>query len=71
MGTFLKYVFYILLIIALYIIGKGFYDGSINSTTPVGTVATQVDEGTKTIARDAADAVSNAVDDARQTRQHP
>ena len=70
MGTFLKYLVYLLIIIALYIFGKGFYDGSINSSTTVGSVAAQVDEGTKNIARETADAVSHAVDEAKQTRQH-
>ena len=62
MGTFLKYLVLILILVALFIVGKGIYDGSITSDTTVGSVANQVDAGAKTMARDAADAVGKAVD---------
>ncbi len=57
MGTFLKYLVYLLIIIALFFIGKGIYDGSINSQTTVGDVATQVSNDTKGLAQDAVNAM--------------
>lgn len=70
MGTVIKYIIYVLIIIALYIVGKGLYTGSITGSTTVGDVAVQIDNGTREIARDTANAVNEAVDDVRQTRQH-
>ena len=57
MGTFLKYLVYLLIIIALFFIGKGTYDGSINSQTTVGDVATQLSNDTKGLAQDAVNAM--------------
>ena len=36
MGTLLKYIFYIILIIVIYLVGRGIYEGQINETTTVG-----------------------------------
>ena len=69
MGTFFKYLIYLLVIIALYIVVKGCYDGTINSQTSVGDVASQVTQGTKNIAEDAANAIDKAADEVTQTRQ--
>lgn len=66
MGTFLKYLVLILILVALFIVGKGIYDGSITSDTTVGSVANQVDAGAKTMAHDAAEAVGKAVDHVTQ-----
>lgn len=70
MGTVIKYIIYVLIIIALYIVGKGLYTGSITNSTTIGDVAVQIDNGTREIARDTANAVNEAVDDVKQTRQH-
>ncbi len=70
MGTFLKYLAYLLVIVVLYIVARGFYEGSINSSTTVGEAAVQVSDEAKNMASEAADAVGDAVDDARQTRPH-
>lgn len=69
MGTVIKYIVYILIIIAVYIIGKGLYTGSITSSTTVGSVVTQVDDGTKNIAEDAVNVIEKTVDDVTQTHQ--
>ena len=63
MGTFLKYVFYILLIVVVYLVGKGVYEGSINEQTTVGAVVDQVGEGGKQLAKDGVNAVDNAIND--------
>ena len=41
MGTFIKYLFYVILIVVIYLIGKGVYEGKITETTTVGEVSTQ------------------------------
>lgn len=69
MGTFFKYLIYLLIIIVLYLVIKGCYDGSINSQTTVGNVASQVTQGTQEMAVDAANAVENMVNDSKQARQ--
>lgn len=61
MGTFLKYVIYAILIVVLYLVGKGIYDGAINEQTTVGEVVDQVGEGSKQMAKDGVDAIDNAV----------
>ena len=33
MGTILKYIFYIALIIIIYLVGKGIFEGSINAVS--------------------------------------
>lgn len=63
MGTFLKYVFYAIVIVVLYLVGRGIYDGSINDQTTVGSVVEQVGEGSKELVKDGAGAVENALDD--------
>ena len=57
MGTFLKYLIYLLIIIALFFIGKGIYEGTIDSQTTVGEVAKQVSNDTKDLAQDAVNAM--------------
>lgn len=62
MGTFLKYLFYLILIVVIYLVGKGIYEGSIDEKTTVGQVVDQVDSGARQIAKDTGDAVENVVD---------
>ncbi len=45
MGTFLKYLFYLVLIIVIYLVGKGIYEGNIDRDTTVGEVVEQVEVG--------------------------
>lgn len=63
MGTFLKYLFYLILIIVIYLVGKGIYEGNIDKETTVGQVVNQVESGTRQMAKDTSDAVENAVDE--------
>ncbi len=63
MGTFLKYVFYLILLVVIFLVGKGIYDGNIDKTTTVGEVVNQVGDGTKQIVKDTGNAVEEAVDD--------
>ncbi len=61
MGTFFKYLFYIILLIVIYLVGRGIYEGDITKQTTVGSVVEQVGEGGKQLAADSATAVENAV----------
>ena len=61
MGTFLRYVIYIILIIVLYLVGKGIYEGAINEQTTVGEVVNQIGEGSKQMAKESVEAIDNAV----------
>ena len=63
MGTILKYVFYVALILVVYLVAKGIYTGNINESTTVGQVVSDVGSGTKEIINDSIDAAQEAVDD--------
>ena len=63
MGTLLKYLFYIFLIIVIYLLGVGFYEGTINKDSTVGEVATDVTQGTKNIIKDGYQATKETVED--------
>lgn len=62
MGTLLKYLFYIFLLIVIYLLGVGFYEGTINKDTTVGEVTQDVAEGTKEIVKDSYNATKNAIE---------
>lgn len=47
MGTFLKYLFYIALVVVIYLVGKGVYEGQIDEKTTVGQVVSDIGTGTK------------------------
>ncbi len=68
MGTFLKYAFYLALILVVYLVGKGIYNGEITQTTTVGEVVNNVEDGAKTMAKDANSAVQEQLED---YEQHP
>ncbi len=63
MGTFLKYLFYIALVVVIYLVGKGVYEGQINEKTTVGEVVSDVKSGTKDMVREGVNAADNAIDD--------
>ncbi|MBO5443502.1 MAG: hypothetical protein J6A33_06920 [Alphaproteobacteria bacterium] len=63
MGTFLKYVFYLALIVVIYLVGKGIYDGQINEQTTVGEVTEQVENGAADMAEKTKDAVVDKLND--------
>ena len=61
MGTLLKYVFYVILVVVIYLVAKGVYDGNINKQTTVGSVVEQVEAGSEQLAEEGAQEVQNAV----------
>ena len=62
MSALLKYLVYIFLIIVIYLLGVGFYEGTINKDTTVEGVAQDVSTGTKEIIKDGYQATKNAID---------
>ncbi|MBQ8870005.1 MAG: hypothetical protein IJ019_01355 [Alphaproteobacteria bacterium] len=63
MGTLLKYLFYIFLIVVIYLLGVGFYEGTFNSDSTVGDVASDVTESTKNTVKDGYQATKDAIED--------
>lgn len=66
MGTFLKYLFYIALIVVIYLVGKGVYEGQINEKTTVGEVVSDVKSGTKDMIKEGVQATETAVDNYKE-----
>ena len=69
MGTFLKYLFYLILIVVIYLVGKGIFEGQITETTTVGEVVDNVESGTKRLVKEGVEATKDAVDDIRKRRK--
>lgn len=53
MGTFLKYVFYLALLIIVYLVAKGVFEGNITEDSTVAQVATDVQVGAQNMADEA------------------
>lgn len=66
MGTVVKYVFYIVLLVVIYLVGRGIYDGNITKETTVGNVVNQVEEGSKEILDDTAQDVRRGYEDVKR-----
>ena len=63
MRTFLKYLFYILLLLVIYVVGKGVYDGKINKNTTVEGVVSEVSDEAQNVVKKGVDAADKAIDD--------
>lgn len=61
MGTIVKYIVYILIIIVIYLLGVGFYEGTFNSNSTVGEVSSDVAQSTKEIIDDGYQATKRVV----------
>ncbi len=62
MGKLLKILLYLLIIIVIYILGVGFYKGTINSDTTLGQAATDVRNGTQQMMQDGYDATKESIE---------
>ncbi len=62
MGTFIKYLFYLILLVVIYLVGRGIYDGNITKETTVGNVIEQVDEGGRELMRETGAEVKSGYD---------
>lgn len=62
MGTLLKYLLYALILVVIYLLGVGFYEGTINQDSTVGEVTKDVADGTKQIIRDGYESTKDALE---------
>ena len=61
MGTLLKYLLYALIIVIIYLLGVGFYEGTFNKDSTVGEVTSDVTAQTKQMIKDGYDKTKDAV----------
>ena len=61
MGTLLKYLFYAVIILAIYFIGAGFYKGTLTGDSKVSEVAEHVTSETGKTIKDGYDATKDAI----------
>ena len=61
MGTIVKYVFYALVIVAIYYIGVGFHDGRITKDSSLSEVGMHVAENTKEMMQQGYEKTKDAV----------
>lgn len=60
MGAILRYLFYVFVIIVIYLLIVGFYEGTINKNTTLGAVTDDVTQGTQEIISDGYKATKDA-----------
>ena len=63
MGTLLKYLLYALIIVIIYLLGVGFYEGTFNKDSTVGEVTSDVTLQTKQMIKDGYDKTKDVVSD--------
>lgn len=57
MGTLLKYIFYIIIILLVYLVAKDIYDGKINQDTTVREMGTTLEQQSQKIVKDGVAAI--------------
>lgn len=62
MGKIITYIIYFLVIVAIYVLIRAAYTGSINSDTTIGEAATEVKNGSVETLRDMKNEAANAID---------
>ncbi len=61
MKTVIKYVFYLVLIAILYIVISAMYNGTINKSTTMSEVGTEIKTGAEKMVSDTANGIKDAV----------
>ena len=61
MGTILKYLFYALIILAIYFLGVGFYQGTIHKESTLSDVANHISSNTKETLKEGYETTKDAV----------
>ena len=73
MGKIITYIIYFLVAVAIYVLIRAAFTGSINSNTPIGEAATEVKDGSvqtlKEIKNDASSAIDNLKNKAETPKQ--
>lgn len=62
MKTLLKYIFYIAVILVIYLIAKGIFEGKINEDTTVSQVGSDIADGTKQLVSDTKRVINERAD---------
>ncbi len=74
MGKIITYAIYFIVLIAIYVLIRAAYTGSINSNTTIGEAATEVKNGSiqtlKDLKNDASSAI-NSLEDKTDAKYHP
>lgn len=65
MGTILKYIFYVALILVIYLVAKGIYDGKITEDITVAQVGSNIADGTQQLVSDTKKAIDERTDKAK------
>ena len=65
MVTILKYIFYVALILVIYLVAKGIYDGKITEDTTVAQVGSNIADGTQQLVSDTKKAIDERADKAK------
>ena len=63
MGTLLKYLLYALIIVIIYLLDVGFYEGTFNKDSTVGEVTSDITAQTKQMIKDGYDKTKDVVSD--------
>ncbi len=72
MGTILKYIFYVALILVIYLVARGIYEGRITEDTTVKEVGSNIADGTEQLVNETKRAIDdNSSDAARVADQAP
>ncbi len=72
MGTILKYIFYVALILVIYLVARGIYEGRITEDTTVKEVGSNIAAGTEQLVNETKRAIDdNSSDAARVADQAP
>ena len=61
MGTLLKYLLYALIIVAIYFVAVGFYQGTLNKDSTLGEMTEHVTSNTKEVIKDGYETTKDAV----------
>ncbi|MBQ7659969.1 MAG: hypothetical protein IJS26_04440 [Alphaproteobacteria bacterium] len=61
MGTFLKYVLYAFIIVAIYFVIAGFYEGKLDKNSTIGEMADHVTSNTENAIKDGYQSTKDAV----------
>lgn len=62
MGKFITYIIYFLVAVAIYVLIRAAYTGSINSNTTIGEAATEVKDGSVATIRNIKNEATTAID---------
>lgn len=69
MGKIITYIIYFLVAVAIFVLIKAAYTGSINSDTTIGQAATEIKDGSVKTIKEIGNDASSAIDNVRNNSQ--